>query len=256
MSKLAGLTTSEDIKKETESVGGGGTWDTDVYDCKIDAVYLVKSRGGALALKIHAKRADGQVMKTALWMTSGTVKGCKNYYTDKNGDKQYLPGFSQANAICLLTVGKEISELDTEPKVIKLWDFDASKELPKTVDMVVALVDQDIKLGVMKQTTDKNEQNPNFDDTKPANKESNPQYVATGETREENEIDKVFRSSDSLTKIEVEAGETEPALHDKWLDKWKGEVKNKAKGASAGASKAGVPAGGATAPKKSIFAPK
>lgn len=60
-------------------------------------------------------------VKSQLWMTSGTAKGCKNYYEDRNGTKQYLPGFLIANSIALLTVVAELSQLETETKVVNVY---------------------------------------------------------------------------------------------------------------------------------------
>ena len=244
MSILSNVKVSDDVKEEKISLGAGGVWETNVYPCIIEAAYVSVAKTEAIFVNIHARREDGQVLKTALCVQSGKAKGSKNYWVDKkNGDKQYLPGFNQANAISLLSVGKGINELDEETKVIKLWDFDASKELPKEVPMLVELVNQEITLGVLKQVEDKNVKNENGD------------YVPSGETREVNEVERVFRTSDGLNTLEIKAGETEAVFIHDWKKKWEGKVKNKSKGATAGTT-AGAPAGSAAAPKKSIFAAK
>jgi len=43
-----------------------------------------------------------------------------NYYQDKEGKKQYLPGFNIANALSVLTAGKELGELTPEQDGIHL----------------------------------------------------------------------------------------------------------------------------------------
>jgi hypothetical protein len=62
---------------------------------------MTTADSGAMALNIRAKTEDGKEIRQQLRMTSGTAKGCKNYYEDKNGEKKYLPGFLMANALSL-----------------------------------------------------------------------------------------------------------------------------------------------------------
>lgn len=230
MNMLANLSTDSSIADEKDSVGGGFTiLDSNIYKCKIELAYLTKAGSGALALNIVLKTEDDRELRQQFWMTSGTEKGGKNYY-ERNGEKAYLPGFIAANALCLLTLGKEISALDTEEKVIKLWSSEAKAEVPTKVPMLVDLLGQDIVAGVLKQTVDKTSKN-----------EVTNKYEPTGETREENEIDKFFRARDNKTTSEIRAGVEEAVFIDQWKAKWEGKVKNKAKGAAAGTGTAGMP---------------
>ena len=130
MSLLASLATDSSIQNETDSVGSS-VLDSNIYPSTVETAYINKSDGGALGL-VCTFKSGNKTIKQTFWMTSGTAKGCKNYYEDKNGEKKYLPGFIQANALALLTVGQEISALDTETKVIKAWNKDTNlKSLPK-----------------------------------------------------------------------------------------------------------------------------
>ena len=144
MNMLANLTTQEDIADERDSVGGGGVLDSNLYEMEIEYAYLTKSEGGALALNLRLKTEDGREIRSQQWMTSGTAKGCVNYYTDRQGNKQYLPGFNMANAAALLTTGKEISQLSTEQKVITLYNSEAKAEVPTKVDMIPELLGKKI----------------------------------------------------------------------------------------------------------------
>ena len=233
MNMLATLATDSSIADEKDSVGGGfSILDSNTYGFKIELAYLTKASSGALALNVSLKTDDDRELRQQFWMTSGTAKGGKNYY-EKDGEKHYLPGFIAANALCLLTVGKEISALDTEEKVIKLWSSEAKAEVPTKVAMLVDLLGQEIVAGVVKQTVDKNIKN-----------EATGEYVPTGETREENEIDKFFRARDNKTTSEIRAGVEEAVFIGQWKAKWAGKVKNKAKGAAAGTGTAGMPKAG------------
>jgi len=232
MSLLANLTTDESIKNETDSVGGSRVRESGLYPFTIALAYLTKSKGEALALNLVLKDDQGEV-KQQLWVTSGKEKGCKNTYQDKDGNPQYLPGFLQANALCLLTVGKEISQLDTEKKVINLYNYDSKSEVPTPVDMITDLLGQEILVGLIKQTVDKNV------------KDAAGNYVASGETREENEVDKMFRARDRMTVAEIRAKAEEATFATTWAEKWTGQVKDKS---TKGAGTAGAPKAAAAAP--------
>ena len=241
MSLLAGLSTDASIADEKDSVGSGGVLDSGLYPASISLAYVTKSVGGATGLVVHFKTDGGRDIRQTLWMTSGTEKGCKNYY-EKDGEKHYLPGFIAASALSLLTVGKELSELDTETKVVNVYSKEAKAEVPTKVEVPVELLNKDIIVGLLKNKVDK------------TIKGDNGQYVATGETREENEVDKFFRISDRMTTAEIRAQAAEAAFIDVWSKKWAGVTRDRSKGAS---GTAGAPKAAAAATKKpttSLFA--
>ena len=245
MSLLSNLHTDETIANERDSVGGGGPLESGLYPMTINTAYITKSQGGALGLVLNAKTEQGKEVRQTLWMTSGTAKGCKNYYEDKQGQKQYLPGFIHANAISLLTVGKDISELDTETKVVNAYSPEAKAEVPTKVEMVMDLLGQEILVGLIKQTVDKTQKN------------DAGQYIPTGETREENEIDKIFRAKDRKTTAEIRAQAEEAVFADTWEQKWAGKTRDRTnKNGAAGAGVAGAPKAApsvSTKPKTSLF---
>ena len=222
MNMLANLSTDASIATEKDSIGGSRTLDSGLYGCTVSMAYINKSAGGAMGLVLTLKTAEGNEVRQTLWMTSGTAKGCKNYYEDKQGAKQYLPGFTHANALCLLTVGKEISTLETETKVVNVYSPEAKAEVPTKVEVLMDLLNQEIIVGLIKQNVDKTVKN------------DAGVYVATGETRDENEIDKFFRAKDKMTTAEIRAQADEAVFIDSWEAKWKDKVKDRAKGAAAG----------------------
>ena len=250
MSLLKNLKTDDSIANEKDSVGNSGPLDSGLYMSKVTLAYLTKSKGGALGLVLNAKTEAGREIRSTIYVTSGTEKGGQNFYTDKDGAKQYLPGFLLANSLALLTVGKELSELDTEQKVVNVYSPEAKAEVPTKVDMVTDLLGQDILIGLIKQTVDKTVKN------------EAGAYVPTGETRDENEIDKFFRARDKMTTAEIRAQAEAAAFVETWDAKWTGvtRTKAKAKGAAAGvAGKVGSPKAAANAataskPKTSLFA--
>jgi len=227
MSLLNALTSDESITPEKDSVGGSGPLESGLYPVKIAMAHINKAASGALGLVLSMKTEDNHEIRQTLWMTSGTAKGGKNYY-EKDGQKNYLPGYLHANSVALLAAGKEISEMETETKVINLWSSEAKSEVPTKVEAVMDLIGKEIIVGLIKQTVDKTKKN-----------ESTGVYEATGETRDENEVDKIFRASDRMTTAEIRAQATEPTFINTWEAKWVGKTKNKAKGAT---GTAGAPA--------------
>lgn len=229
MSLLKNLASDASIANEKDVIAGGSrVLDSAIYKLRVALAYVTKASSGALGLVLGMKTEEGKELRQTLWMTSGTNKGGKNYY-EKDGEKHYLPGYLLANSLCLLTVGKEISDLDTEQKVVNVYNPEAKAEVPTKVDMVMDLIGQEIYGGVIKQIVDKTKKN------------EAGVYEPTGETREENEIDKFFRERDKMTTAEIRAQAEEPAFFDAWSAKWTGQVRDKSKGAGKGGT-AGAPA--------------
>lgn len=244
MSLLANLSTDSSIAEEKDSVGTGGPLESGLYAATVALAYITKASSGALGLVLNLKTEAGREIRQTLWMTSGTAKGGKNYY-EKDGEKFYLPGFNHANSLSLLTVGKEISALETETKVVNVYSAEAKSEVPTKVEMLMDLIGKEILIGLIKQTVDKTKKN------------DNGIYEPTGETRDENDIDKLFRARDRMTTAEIRAQAENATFVDTWSAKWTGNTRNKAKGATgtAGAPKAAGAAATATKkPTTSLFA--
>ena len=252
MSLLSSLTTDNEIADEKDSVGGGATiFESAIYKMTVALAYLQKSRGGAMGMFLTLKDEQGRELKQALYLTGGDAKGNKNYYEDKDGNKQYLPGFNMANSLAMLTTGQEISKLGTESKAISLYNFEAKAEVVTKVECVTDIMGKEVYVGVLKQLVDKNKKN-----------DATGEYEPTGETREENEIDKFFCAIDGyekLTSAELKAKKTDPsvqpAFFDTWTNKWAGKVRDKSgktPKAGSGTPGAGKPAA-AGKPTNSLF---
>lgn len=247
MNLLANLSTDQSIAEEKDVIGGGSrVLESDVYPFTVQHAYISKSDGGAVALNVLLKNDQNQQVRQQFWMTSSTAKGGKNFY-EKDGQKNYLPGFVMANSLCLLTAGKEISQLETEEKVIPLYNKDAKTEVPTKVQMLMDIVGKEILAAVIKQTVDKTKKNT-----------ATGAYEPTGETRDENEVEKFFRARDRMTTAEIRAQAETAVFIDTWISTWKGKTKEKAKGTAA-AGAAGLPgaktaAPASTKPNTSLFA--
>ena len=229
---IFGNLTNEGLEETTDRLGGFQIRATDIYPATIKAAYAGQSAGGARNVTIVVELPDGEYSET-IYVTN---KKGENWFLNQNdkSKKVPLPGFTTVDDICLVTTGKSLSEQDSEEKVVKVYDFDERKELPKSVPMLVDLIGQTLFLGIVQQTVDKNQKN-----------ESTGEYEPTGETRDENVIEKVFHDPSKMTVVEARQGAAEPVFFEKWLSKNKGNVRNKAKGADGKGTQSGRPGGGA-----------
>lgn len=250
MSMLSSLKAEDGVKvaAEEDRIGGGATlFESGLYPFKVGMAYTKKSDSGSLGLFLTLVGEDKRELRANIYMTGGDAKGNKTYYT-KDGENFSLPGFLLADSLAKLTTGKSIADLDTEEKVIKLYDFTSKAEIPTKVQAVTELIGQEIIAGVLKQIEDKSQKN------------DAGVYVATGETRESNEIDKFFCAKEShmnMTTTEILAKAEKAVFFEQWSEKNAGQVRNKAKGAAGGGT-AGAPgkAGAAATtakPKTSLF---
>ena len=228
--------------KDTLGGGGRGPLDTDAYGVTIKMAYIDYSKGGAMSVNFDFETEDGRKLRDQQWVTSGDAKGNKNYYVDRNGKNQFLPGYTLVNDICMLTLEVPLEETDPEEKVISIYDFAQGKEVPTPKMVITELLGQKVTLAVEKQIVDKNV------------KDASGNYVPSGETREQNEVVKAFHEEYGVTVGEAKMGLKEADFLNRWVEKNKGNVRNKAKGAADGAT-AGAPKAPAStpAPAKSLF---
>ena len=235
--------TPTDINEETDNLGGFSPLDSALYGLTIKLAFITFAASKAMCMNVHFETENKQELRQQFYVTSGEAKGCKNFYVNKKGEKFFLPGFNQANALCLLTLALPLGDMVTELKTINLYDHTAGKEVPTNVEMITALIGHKIIGGVIKQIEDKNKKN-----------EETGEYEATGETRTANEVDKFFRDRDGMTVPEIKAKATESVFKDKWADKWTGQVKDKSTGVAGPGAPGGATAGSpVAAPKASTL---
>lgn len=242
MNAFANLGYDDSIENEKDTLGGGYTpLESGVYEFRIKLAYIETSKNGATGLNCTFEDEDGKTYKQTLWATNR--KG-ENFYVNQEGEKKYLAGFIHADALCLLTVGKPLSQVEAETVVVKLYNKDAGGEVPTKVPAIKEIMGQTVKLGIVKQRVNKTKLN-----------ESTGKYEAINEERVENEIDKVFRAADDKTTAEIRAQAEVAEFMDEWKARWEGQLKDRFKEVKGSTARAGAPAGArSAAPKSSLFA--
>jgi hypothetical protein len=256
MSALFGNLTSNGLEESQDRLGGNfGPVESDIYKAVIKAAYAGQAASGARSVSFIFD-LNGREFRPTIYITN---KKGENFFINKQDatKKVPLPGFTTVDDICLVATGKPLAEQDAEDKVIKLYDAEAGKELPKSVPMLVELLEKEVSLAILKLLVNKNVKN-----------DATGDYEPTAETREENNIEKVFDTESQMTVNEARQGAEKAAFWDGWLERNKGKTKDKrtlkdgetgAVGAPpkarAAANGAPAPTAGA-APKKSLFGKK
>ena len=174
-----GNLSNDGLEETTDRLGGFNVRDTNVYPATIKVAYAGESQGGAKNVTVVVNLPDGEYSET-IYVTN---KQGENWFLNQNDKtkKVPLPGFTTIDDICLVTTGNPLSAQPTEEKVVKVYDYDEKKELPKSVQVLVELTGKTVLLGIVKEVVDKSVKN-----------DTTGEYEPTGETREQNIIAKVF----------------------------------------------------------------
>lgn len=245
MSLLSSVVTDDNVQTEEDVLMSSGPLESGIYPCTVSMAYLKKVDSGALFVVLHLKTDTGREIRQDLCIASGDAKGNKNYF-EKDGEKKFLPGFNIMESLCLLTAKKPLSAMAEEEKLVNVYDFEAKAEVAKKVPVLIDLIDKPCYAGVIKQTVDKKQ------------KGDDGEYHPTGDVRDENELDKIFRAEDRFTTAEIRGRAETATFFDRWSEKWTGFTRDRTskKGAAdtgAGTSKALAVAGATAKPTESLF---
>jgi len=185
------------------------TLDTDVYPGIIKMAFVGQSAGGAANVTLEVKLDNGKTYKETIYVTNR--QGSNTY--EKDGKEFYLPGFLTVNQIALFATGKDLFELeeDLETRTVKIYDFQAGKEVAQDVQAIIPLIDQPVLIAIEE-----------YEDVKKT-KQGN-EYVATGEIAIRNQIQKVYHPETRQTYVEA-SEEKEATQLDSWLADNKGKVR-------------------------------
>lgn len=241
------LKLGNDVDNTAKDVlGGNSVRETDIYTGKVSNAYFIESKKGAIGVTVEFNEG-GSTLKFTQYVTTNKEKGQLPYY-EKDGTKYPLAGFTIINDLCLLTTNEElhtIADEGLEQKVVELYNFDLRKAVPTEVSVLVPLIGEEVSLGVFKKLVNK------------LDSQGNP----TNETREINEVTKVFHAETRGTVAELQAdNDSAGTFWDQWLEKNKGRVidaTTAAAGKSSGFSKSSASDGDTEEkPKKKLFGKK
>jgi hypothetical protein len=180
---------------------------TGVYPYIIELAYLGESSGGAVELNLHCKPADdtGCYLRTKLYVTTGKAKGRKSTMTGEDGVVRPLPSRERMEELARLCANKSADQLNTENKIIKLWDWNTRSEEPVEKPILPELMNKPVLLGLLKVETNQWRNGKRLKDRK-----------------FKNEIEKVF-SPKGFTYTELENGADEPEFIHDWKESFHSE---------------------------------
>ncbi len=249
---LFGNLKTEGLEKTEDRLGGFSQPNTDSYDAQIKVMYAVNAaNSGAKGIAVVAD-IGGQEYRETIWITN---KQGENWFPNKQDPTKRipLPGFTTINDLCLIGSGKELAEQTTEEKMVKIYDYDAKREVPKSVHVLTDLTDAKVTLGLVKTLVNKTQK-------------QGDEYVPVADTREEVSIDKVFDTGTKLTVVEAQTAAANnttatAVFHPAWVEKNRGVTRDKRtiKDGQAGSSAkpGGAPqASSGGAPRQSLFGAK
>lgn len=186
---FAGKKLAKEDAIDNDYVGGGGLFESDIYVGKIKTAYTGKAANSEARNITLLIDVGGRELRSQIWVSN--KMGEVTYKDKQTSEIKNLPGFNQMNALALLVTGKNLGDLDAEDLVVKLYDYDAKKEIPQSVSCFTELHGETIAVAVQKQTVDKNEKNTAGD------------YVPSGQTRDINVVVKFLDADKNLTISEI-----------------------------------------------------
>ena len=233
MGLLSKVVRDDSVTADKDVVGGQGKnfkAPSDVYEMTIEYAYETESKSGAIGLVLKLVNEAVEHIET-LWVQG---KNGQNYW-ERDGKRNYIPGFTAANDLARLTLDLEISEVESEERVIELYDFDKKAKVPVTVSMLDALVGETVVVAIKQAKEDS--------------------YNKPTESRLSSSIAKFFQADTKRTVEECIAGIEEGAFVDAWLAQHKGVIDDKRE-LSKGEVEGSTAGNAEAAPKKSFFGKK
>jgi hypothetical protein len=221
---------TDDLEKAEDRVGGYAPLTADAYKAKITLAFAGESSGGARNLTIHAD-LNGREYRETIYVTS---KKGDNFWLNDNNKKVPLPGYTTVNNICLVTTDKPLDEQDSEEKIVKLYDYEERKEMPKSVHVLTELIGKELHLGILNTLENKRVQ-------------SGDKWVDGPDEQNVNNIDAVFHDPTLMTVNEATSENPQAMFYQSWVDRNRGKVRDKRTIKDGQAGTAGRP-GAASAP--------
>jgi hypothetical protein len=224
MSMALTIKQADKVETSGDTLGGFKVWESDAYEATVKAIYIGSYVSGAQFCGLHLS-IDGTEYREQITITN---KAGENFYT--KGDKNYeLPGFQVINELCQLTTGFGLLDQEIEDRTFKLYDKDAGGETNQSVPCPINVLNKPIVAGILNKLVNKQVKN-----------DATGKYEDTAETRNENELNKVFHAETQGTVTEYQKGLKHGTFLEEWLAKNKGEVSNQVKKVG-GAAQSGRP---------------
>lgn len=157
MSLLANIaneaSTAED-QEETVSSGSSFIKESGCYIGVIKMAKVIQAGSGAVGIAIELETEDGKKANLTEWIQSGTEKGNKTFYVNKEGKQINLPGFTKIKNLNFLING--VFGLPTgETKEIKEYDWELKQEVTVPREVITSWLGKPVGFCVQATLEDK-----------------------------------------------------------------------------------------------------
>lgn len=206
---------SKDLETARDVVPTGQyTVKSDIYTGVVKMAYGTQSARGALGVVLTLYLEElGKEFTETVWVTN---RDGHNYYIDKESKKKRpLPGFTVINDLCGVTVESEISQVETELKLVPVYNYDEKKQVPTEVEVFTPLLGTKCHIAILESKVNKQQKN------------AAGEYVAIADSHEVNSIEKIMHYPTKVTLREAEDGNGEPIYYSAWLEANRGKVIDK-----------------------------
>jgi hypothetical protein len=196
------LEQTNDAKQQAEKVGGNFISKTGKYDGIVRMAYAVPSKSSdSIGIRVIIDTDSGEIQETVYI----SYQDGKTYKTNDKGEKIENFGFTKMKRLNYLLTGNN-SIPNTEKKTIKIYDYDAKKDVPKEMDVITEWIKKPITVlaVAVKEFKQKN---------------VNGTYVDTDEVKNKMDIKAYVDFETGKTATEKENGEDAEYIK-KWLDKY------------------------------------
>lgn len=186
------------------------TFNSDVYDATIKMAFAGQAASGARFVTLNLV-IDGKDYSETIYVSN---KEGKNTYV-KDGKEFYLPGFLLLNGIAVMACQKGLFDLaaDVETRTVKLYDYEAKKEVATDVPAIIPLLGKQIRIAILEEEYAKTKKN-----------DATGKYDPTGEYAVKNSIVKVYNTETNQTPAEMRDDKPAEQMAS-WLETNKGKLK-------------------------------
>lgn len=228
------------VKEDT--LNTGYEWETGLYDCTLNMAYLATNNWGNNTINYVFESDEGRTLKISEVFAD---KDNKVYSEFTKGKQTIRAGYRRlldfGSVIC---DSENVADFKPTKKLVKVYDYDESKEVEKEFDVLMAFVGQKVTLGVVRVINNKKSLN------------DDGSWSTLNEEKITNVIDKIFRYSDKATVGEINkgkltGGDVEAEFHADWEEAKKGKDRNNYK-----ETKGGGKGGKGSKTTKNIFKTK
>lgn len=231
---------TDGLQEAEDRVGGFQPLASNIYDATVKMAFGGQSDRGSKSVTLILD-VGGREVRETIYVTKATGE---NFYIDKNDGKtkHVMPGYALVDELAMFACEKNLPDLESEPKIAKVWSKAEKKEINTEVPAFTELHGASVKVAILREIQDVNHLDPS----------GSGKYVPSGKTRSVNVISKFMHPETGRTINEYKHGIENPVFMTEWLKVNEGKDRDqstKTGGSGPGAAGTGRPDAAGVAPQ-------